>query len=105
MTIQIATANRLADGAVVYATPTGGWSDVIQDGYIATDEDTAQALLETAERAVREQTVIGPYLIDMILGDGAMRPRRVREAIRANGPSIAYLPGREAERKEQYVRV
>ena len=105
MTIQIATANRLSDGAVVYATPTGGWSEIIQDGHIATDEEAAQALLETGARAVRDQIVIGPYLIDMITADGAVRPRRVREAIRASGPSIAYLPGREAERKEQYVRV
>lgn len=105
MTIQIVTANRLTDGAVVYGTPTGGWSEVIRDGHIASDEDAARALLETAERAVRKQIVIGPYLIDMVTDDGATRPRRVREAIRAAGPSIANLPGREAERKEQYVRV
>ncbi len=104
-TMQIATANRLSDGAVVYLTPTGGWSEFIEDGKIVADDEAAEDLLETAGASVRGQIVIGPYLIDMIAEQGTLRPRRVREAIRATGPSIAMLPGREAERKDQYVRV
>lgn len=105
MSLNIATANRLTDGAVVYATRTGGWSEFIEDGAIAADGTAAEKLLAAAEVSVRRQIVIGPYLIDMIAEDGGLRPRRMREAIRAAGPSIAMLPGREAERKAHYVRV
>lgn len=117
MTTKIATANRLTDGAVVYSTPTGDWSEFIEDGEIVTDEAAVESLLIGAEASVADRLIIGPYLIDMITDDGALRPRRKREEIRAAGPSIATLPERKAERKmvrraerraerrEQYVRV
>jgi Protein of unknown function (DUF2849) len=104
-TLKIATANRLADGAAVYFTASGDWSEFIDDGLVVADHAAAERLMKTAGLSVRRQVVINPYLIDMVADGAAVRPRRVRETIRAGGPSIADLAGREAERRHQHVRV
>lgn len=89
MNAQVVTANRLADGQVVYFTSQGGWSETIADGAVAHDKDSATALLLRAERAVAEQVVVEPYLIQVThKDDGDILPVRYREAIRALGPSV-----------------
>jgi hypothetical protein len=81
------TANRLADGAVVYLTASGGWSAEIDDCRVAADEGEAASMLALGEEAAARQFVVGPYLFDLAGDDGALRPARLREAIRARGPT------------------
>ena len=52
MALQVVTANRLSDGAVVYLTGSGGWSEWLSDGQIASDSACESELLRIAERAV-----------------------------------------------------
>lgn len=103
MTLRLATANRLTDGAAVYLTAIGRWTEFLRDGDIARDDDAAARLLAVAERGFAADEVVGPYLIEMTDHDGVVMPSRLRETIRAAGPTIAALPGREAERKHPDV--
>jgi sulfite reductase (NADPH) hemoprotein beta-component len=87
MTLQIVTANRLIDGIVVYLAANGGWSEDLNAGLIARDEEAAKAALAAGEQAARERKVVAPYLIDVREADGAVVPVRYRELLRAAGPS------------------
>lgn len=86
---QAVTANRLADGIVVFLGPGGDWSARVADAAIAASGVEAAALLERATKDVHAALVVNPYLIAVAVG-GA--PTLQRERIRAHGPSIG-LPG------------
>ncbi len=85
---QVVTANRLADGAVVYLTAHGGWSESIADGRIARGEFEAKDLLAWADRAAERNEVVGPYPMAIELADGPKRARGMREISRAGGPTV-----------------
>jgi sulfite reductase (NADPH) hemoprotein beta-component len=86
---QIVTANRLRDGAVVYLGADSRWSTMIADSAVARDAAAAASLMATAERAVADRVVVGPYLIEVAVTGGLPQPLGTRERIRAFGPSIA----------------
>lgn len=86
---QIVTANRLRDGAVVYLGADGRWSTAIAEGAVARDAVAAARLMTTAERAVTDRIVVGPYLIEVAATGGPPQPLGTRERIRAFGPSVA----------------
>lgn len=88
MTLQAITANRLADGRVVYLREDGSWSGRIEDSVVVESEDRAKALLEGAKRAVADRLVVDPYLFAVAVADGRIRPLGRREEIRAAGPSV-----------------
>ncbi len=81
---QMITANRLADGAVVYFTGGAGWSENFADGAVWHDKESAQAALGASEEAVIAQQVVGPYLFDVALTDAGPKPTSARERIRAD---------------------
>jgi hypothetical protein len=97
MTLKMVTANRLDDGVVVYLVSEGRWVERCRDGTAVADDDAAAELLAAAERDVGRCLVIAPYLIDVALSDGAPRPLRYREVIRAAGPSVRGDLGKQAE--------
>lgn len=99
ITQQVVTANRLADGRVVYLTPDGGWSDALADARVAEGKDDANGLLAVAEQAAAAQVVVAPYLIDVVGDNGSFRPVRFRERIRANGPPVQSDLSRQPTRK------
>ncbi len=105
MTLRIATANRLADGTAVYLAADGAWTERIAESVVARDDAAEARLMSMAEREVAEQHVVGPYLIEIVEEDGGHAPARLREAIRATGPTVATLPGREMEGRDQNVRL
>jgi len=90
MTLQILTANRLADGAVVFRAADGRWVERLA-GAEVVDEAAAPALLKAGEAEVATK-VVGPYLIEVAISDGEPVPLRYRERIRAEGPSIDKRP-------------
>ncbi len=88
MALQMITANRLRDGAVVFLASQGRWVERFEDGRLANDETEAAALQQIAEAAVARADVVAPYLIEVSEQDGRLLPARYRERIRAEGPSI-----------------
>jgi hypothetical protein len=79
------TANRLADGEVVFWR-RGQWVEQFGDADLFADDDPAS---ETAEGHAKNQptVVVEPYLIDLIESGGLWAPLSYRERIRALGPS------------------
>ena len=88
MTREAVTANRLDDGAVVYLTEDGDWSELIIDSRLVSGEDERRALLDAADRAVARREVVEPYVITIVDEGGTIQPVRFRERIRAHGPSV-----------------
>jgi hypothetical protein len=88
------TANRLQDGLVVYLTQGGDWADQFAAGVVLADQAAADAAVATAERAVKDRVVVGPYLIDVLVEGDVVKPTSTRERIRADrGPTITVDAG------------
>jgi hypothetical protein len=81
------TANRLADGAVVYRTAEGGWTTQFARATVVTTAPAATALLDAA--VADDVGAVGAYVAPVKLDpDGRMRPGNLRERIRLAGPTI-----------------
>ena len=84
MTVQIVTANRLVDGAVVYLTPARGWSEVFGESLVLRDDVEAKAALDATAADVKAQVVVGPYLAEAEETADGLQPNSARERIRAS---------------------
>lgn len=93
-TPKVLTANRLLEGDVVYATHDGRWALQMSDAALFTDEAAANAAL--AEASAIPHILVGAYLADAQLVDGAPAPTHFREEFRRTGPSN-YAHGKQAE--------
>ena len=97
MTQQAYTANRLHDGRVVYLTSGGAWSEYIDDAAVAEDEPDLEALCIMAVAATAACIVVEPYAI-IVTSDGkTVTAERLRERIRAQGPTVHSDHGKQAE--------
>jgi Protein of unknown function (DUF2849) len=90
--LKVVSANRLADGIVVYAGRGGAWFERLADARIFSSGGDAEAALEAALEDVRRNIVVDPCLVDVADEGGQLRPLTLRESIRAGGPTIDYLP-------------
>lgn len=94
---QVATANDLLEGDVVYLTEAGGWTRDHAEAAVARDKETAEALL--ALGAAQAGAVVGVYLAEAALDDdGRPQPVHYRERLRALGPSTRPDLGPQAGR-------
>jgi uncharacterized protein DUF2849 len=86
--LQAVTANALASGAVVFRAQGGGWTTRLSAAEVTSAGETAQRLLDAALADEAAHIVVEPYLIDVVEDDGGVVATRLREAIRASGPTI-----------------
>ena len=96
MSAKVMTANLLRDGDVVYLTAAGDWSLWLSEAAIARDESGEADLEAGAQRAEQAQVVVGPYLMDVEVGDLGPQPIGTREKIRAKGPTVHPHFGKQA---------
>lgn len=89
------TANRLADGEVVF-WQAGQWVERFADAELFADDDPAAADAEGKGRG-QPTVVVDAYLIDLIESEGAWAPLSYRERIRALGPTNHPRHGKQAE--------
>jgi hypothetical protein len=82
--VQIVTANRLRDGAVVWLTPQRGWSEVFGESLPLRDDAEAKAALDATAADVRARVVVGPYLAEAEATPEGLQPNSARERIRAS---------------------
>jgi hypothetical protein len=89
---QILTANRLRDGDVVY------W----RGGSWVTSLAAAKAVLNAADAFVKGREVVNPYLFDVRIAGGEVKPVKEREIIRAAGPTVRPDLGKQSLGKWAY---
>lgn len=93
---QIVTANRLADGVVVFRSADGGWSENFARVEIYADAAAVKAALAQAVESVAQGLVVDPYGVEVELRNGHYIPKSLREAIRAAGPTVRRDLGKQA---------
>ena len=82
--LQVASANRLSDGVVVWLDDAGDWTTRLDRAAIARDKRAGEILLQRAQ--AEAFAVIDPFLVAVIEDDdGTIEPLSLREKIRASG--------------------
>lgn len=92
---EILTANRLFDGDVVYRTAIGDWVADIGAAELIGGADRLAAAEAAAQADVRDAKVLDVATIAVEVADGRIVPKRLRERIRAFGPTVKsdHRPG------------
>lgn len=85
MPLKTITANRVRDGAVVWRTAEGGWSPAVAEAVVL---DTADAELVAAKADIAARLVTDVYEVEVEAGTTGPVPLRLRERIRAVGPTV-----------------
>jgi hypothetical protein len=89
------TANRLADGDVVFLDHRGDWVASFADAELFDDDEAALAAEAHAKTQVT--LLVEPYLIEVAPVEGGVAPISYRERLRALGPTNHHDHGKQAE--------
>jgi hypothetical protein len=91
---QVITGNDLASGSVVFQTDRG-WSTNIAEAEVLTSPQAVATGLARAAAATAGNRVVDAYAIDVARTETGLVPARLRERIRATGPTTGNsLPGK-----------
>jgi hypothetical protein len=82
----VVTANRLADGAVVYRAAIGGWTTRLEAAAVVTSAQAAKELLSAANSD--DLTAVGAYVAPVEIAEDRILPGNLRERIRLGGPTV-----------------
>jgi hypothetical protein len=93
---QVLTANRLSDGEVVYLDAAGRWIERLASAQVYTTPAESEAALAKGVVAETERKVVHAYLFDVAGQGDALKPVKMREIIRAAGPTIRRDLGKQA---------
>jgi hypothetical protein len=94
--LKILTANRLVDGEAVWFGAAGNWIETLEGARIAEAAGDVTALEAIAVRDIAANLVVDIELIDIERVAGGIRPVRLRERIRASGPTFRADLGKQA---------
>jgi hypothetical protein len=94
--MKILTANRLTDGEAVWFAADGTWAETIDVAETVGDKAGEARLEAIGKTAYDNNEVVDVNLIDVSVVDGAIQPLRLREVIRAAGPSTRLDLGKQA---------
>jgi hypothetical protein len=83
------------DGEVVYFATDGSWVEQLSHARVLSTKEEGEAALAKGVEAERELKVVNAYLLDLIPTD-ATRPQKMREIIRAAGPTVRRDLGKQA---------
>ena len=95
--MQVLTANRLRDGLVVFLGHHDAWVDHILDARVLNSGEEAEAAEAAGRAAVARREVVEPYLVDVRPAATGVTPTKLREKIRAEGPTVRRDLGKQAE--------
>jgi hypothetical protein len=93
MADKVLTANRLGDGIAVWLDANGTWTEDLQAAFVARHAEAVASLEEVGKRDFSANRVVDVNLVDVAEQDGRLWPTRLRERIRAAGPTIHYAAG------------
>ena len=88
--MNILTGNSLGEGLVVFQLPGGGWTLDINNAEVL---ETPEALAHATSRANTDAAanrVVEPYAIEVTRQGARLVPVRLREQIRAEGPTVGH---------------
>ena len=92
--MDVITANELLSGAVVYLGADGVWhADIAKARLFAADE--AEARDAAVALAKMNMRLVGVETEKVAVSEGQIVPNRLRERIRAAGPTAPYGPERQ----------
>jgi len=83
---QVITGNDLVSGSVVFQTGRG-WSMDIAEAEILTSPQAVETALVRAAAATAGNRVVDAYAIHVARSGDGLMPSRLRERIRATGPT------------------
>jgi Protein of unknown function (DUF2849) len=89
---KVLTANRLNDGISVWFTG-GDWSMNVNDALVAADAEAVATLDTVSAKALADGQYCDVVLIDVEQTPNGVQPSKLRERIRAFGPTITYDTG------------
>ncbi len=95
--MKILTANRLIDGEAVWYSAERGWIERIDGAEVASDAFAEERLRGVGKASFDRDEVVDVDLIDVEANDGRIVPVRLRERIRAAGPTNRLDLGKQAE--------
>jgi hypothetical protein len=93
--MKVLTANRLTDGEAVWFAD-GAWAETIGPADVVGDKDGEARLEAIGKAAYENNEVVDVNLIDVEVVDGEIVPQRLRERIRAAGPTNRVDLGKQA---------
>ena len=94
--MKVLTANRLIDGEVVWYGDSEAWIELIDGARIARDKAGEEMLQAIGKAALADNLVVDVDLIDVELQGDRIVPTRLRERIRAAGPTNHLHHGKQA---------
>lgn len=92
MKAKVLTANRLSDGIAVWLAANGEWTASLKDAFLARHDDAVTAIEAAGARSLADNRVVDVNVIEIEETPNGPRPYRLRERIRASGPTINYAP-------------
>ncbi len=96
MADKVLTGNRLTDGIAVWLNAAGEWTEKLQEALVARHAEAVKSLEEIGSRDFAANLVLDVNVIDVTEVNGRIRPLRLRERIRAEGPTMEYAAGFKA---------
>lgn len=93
--MKILTANRLIDGEAVWYAD-GAWAETIDGADVAEDKAAEERLDAIGNAGLANNEVVDVNLVDVTIVDGKIEPVRLRERIRAAGPTNRNDLGKQA---------
>ncbi|MBO0345777.1 DUF2849 domain-containing protein [Roseibium limicola] len=94
--MKVITGNRLLDGEVVWMGENGSWVELLSLAKILHEKNDVADAMALAKKSLDEQVMVDAYEIDVKEEDGRVVPVRLRELIRAAGPTTHPHLGKQA---------
>ncbi|ODT06307.1 MAG: nitrite reductase [Mesorhizobium sp. SCN 65-20] len=94
--MKVLTANRLTDGEAVWFSAAGSWAETIDGADVVADKDGEARLEAIGKAAFDNNEVVDVNVIDVDVVAGVIKPQRLREVIRAAGPTNRLDLGKQA---------
>jgi hypothetical protein len=94
--MKVLTANRLTDGEAVWFAKDGLWAESIGPSEVVGDKEGEARLEAIGKAAYDNNEVVDVAVIDVDLVGGEIVPQRLRERIRAAGPTNRLDLGKQA---------
>jgi hypothetical protein len=94
--VKVLTGNRLTDGEAVWYAPDGTFAETIAGAELAADKASEERLEAIGKAAYANNLILDVELIDVAIVEGRIVPQRLRERIRAAGPTNRTDLGKQA---------